>query len=1174
MSPGLQLGDYELLQEIGRGGMGVVYKARQRSLDRIVALKMILAGRFASQADVQRFRTEALAAGNLVHPNIVAVHEVGECEGHHFFSMDYVEGQNLAELVGNKPLPPNLAARYVRLIAQAVQYAHENSVIHRDLKPSNILVCGQDQLKLTDFGLAKRSVGTRSTASHSSSSGEIRDAVESVPTESLTLSGQVLGSPNFSSPEQAGGHSKTVGRESDIYSLGAILYFLITGRPPFLAESLEKTLSHVLSTDATAPSLINPSAPKDLETICLKCLEKEPSRRYPSAQALADDLARFEQDQPILARPVGQGERLGRWCRRNPALAAAILGVIVMFFAGFAGVLWQWQRAEQHARTERQQRQYLEQVLTHKEIQEAQGLFAASDVSSALARLARILRQDPTNLIAATRLWSALTHRNFALPVAVPLTHEATVVSAHFSPDGGRVVTGAADGAVRVWDAQTGRRLLDLPGHTARVRHAVFSPDGERIASASKDNTARVWDARTGEQLTPPLRHGGKIRRVHFSPDGKWVATASGDATARVWDSRTGLSVTPPLQHANYVNEAVFSFDGKWVATSSEDGTACVWDAQTGRRRGDPMQHGGDVLALRFSPDGERVVTASSAGTARVWSALSGQLLLPPLSHKAHVNFASFSPDGTKVVTASYDNTARVWEAGTGEPLTPPLVFESSLLRAEFSPDGRSVFAISDKGARLWDAKTGVPLTELILHEGRLEHLGGFSPEGGRVVTTSHDKTAIVWDVRPGTARPSQFSGAHADYGLAFSSDGRRVAAGTGRTFDVFVWDVGSGKMLAGPLRHPNKVNWFEFSPGGEHLISACRDGGARIWDLRSGRLARLPLRHQEGLHSAHFSQDGRRIVTASEDDTARIWDMDSGRELAKPLPHQSSVTWAEFSLAGRKIATASADLTARVWDATSGEPLTPPLRHESSVARAHFSPDGRWLLTTSQDTAGIWNAATGQSAGQRLAHRGPVLFAGFSSDGSRVLTASADGMARVWDAHTGGPLTEPLKHGAPLRVAHFSPDSTRVVTMSEEPITRIWDTASGHLLFEPLLHQGTVGDAPDARFAPDGNRLATVTPDGVLRLWDVPVVPVPTPAWFSELAETVAGKRFDAQGRSIPVSASRLVHLRQQLISDSSTNFYARWAKWFFADRSTRAASPFPPLSAANVGRRENSEK
>lgn len=327
-------GDYELLEEIAHGGMGVVYKARQLSLNRIVAVKMLLAGHFASREFVQRFHEEAAAAANLQHPNIVAIHEVGEQDGQQYFSMDYVEGENLADLIRARPVSANKAASYVRAIAEAIHYAHERGTLHRDLKPSNVLIDAFDQPRITDFGLAKRL--------HEESS--------------LTVTGQALGSPGYMAPEQVTGKRDHVGVAADIYSLGAILYHLLTGRAPFWAETLEGTFALLLHNEPVSPRALNPGIPRDLETICLKCLEKEPQRRYPSAEALAKDLERWLDGQPIQARPVSQWERGLKWVKRRPVIAGLVLSLLAVFLLGLLGVLWQWQRAEQLAAKETEQR--------------------------------------------------------------------------------------------------------------------------------------------------------------------------------------------------------------------------------------------------------------------------------------------------------------------------------------------------------------------------------------------------------------------------------------------------------------------------------------------------------------------------------------------------------------------------------------------------------------------------------------------------------------------------------------------------------------------------------------------------------------------------------------------------------------------------------------------------
>jgi len=321
---GRSFGDYELLEEIARGGMGVVYKARQRSLNRIVALKLILSGQFASKQEVLRFRGEAEAAANLRHPNIVAIYETGEHEGQHYFSMDYVSGRNLAELTRGSPLPANDAARYVKIIAEAIHYAHQQGTLHRDLKPSNVLIDDAGHPRITDFGLAKRLRGDFG----------------------LTLTGQALGSPSFMPPEQTSARKTQVGPSSDVYGMGAILYQLLTGRPPFQAETIDEIVKQLRECEPVAPRLLNASVPRDLETICLRCLEKEPQKRYATAQELSDELGRFERGEPILARPVNQLEKTWRWCRRKPAIVALTALVFLISLAGFAAVLWQLRQTE------------------------------------------------------------------------------------------------------------------------------------------------------------------------------------------------------------------------------------------------------------------------------------------------------------------------------------------------------------------------------------------------------------------------------------------------------------------------------------------------------------------------------------------------------------------------------------------------------------------------------------------------------------------------------------------------------------------------------------------------------------------------------------------------------------------------------------------------------------
>lgn len=552
-----RFGDYDLLEQVAHGGMGIVYRARQISLNRIVAVKMILLGRFASQEQRRRFHAEAEAVARLQHPHIVSIHEIGEVNGQPFFSMDYVVGRQLDELVKAQPLAPRRAAQYARKIAQAVHYAHQHGIVHRDLKPSNILIDQEEQPWITDFGLAKC----------------FRKDSD------LTLTGQVLGSPSFLPPEQAGGKMKTAGPHSDIYSIGAILYFLLTGRPPFLSESLEQTLQQVLWENPVSLRLLNRSVPKDLETICLKSLEKEPHRRYETAEQLAEELRRFEEGKPIVARPLNGAHRLWRWCRQNPGTAGSAACALLVFLVGLTGVLWQWQRAQHLALQESVQRERAERALVDLEIQHAEEMLAQNETSEGLAYLAHVLRKNPHHFSVAERILSVLNHRSFALPLTHPMQHAAA------------------------------------------VNEAVFSPDGRWIATASSDHTARIWDRTTAEPVGPALQHGDEVHAVDFSPDGTQVATASEDRTVRIWLAASGEPVAGAFPHAAPVQAVAFHPVRPWILTATKTGIVTMWDIESSKPIHQNLSvHPGEVSSARFSSDGKfigRICGTSSTGFHR-----------------------------------------------------------------------------------------------------------------------------------------------------------------------------------------------------------------------------------------------------------------------------------------------------------------------------------------------------------------------------------------------------------------------------------------------------------------------------------------------------------------------------------------------------------------------------
>jgi WD40 repeat protein/serine/threonine protein kinase len=1233
LRPFRRFGDYELIEEIARGGMGVVFKARQISLDRVVALKLLLSGQFASPDALARFRAEALISAGIRHPNIVPVYDVGDANGQPFLAMEYVAGQNLADVVRDHPLPARRAAELVRTIAEAVHYAHEQGILHRDLKPSNVLLDQFDQPRVTDFGLAKRlGLRQRSAAldsgeapendpplapatpgesarglAHSKTSRTPDSQLSTQdPLNSLTLSGQVLGSPSFIAPEQAAGTRGAIGPASDVYSLGALLYHLLTGRAPFQSTTITETLREVIEREPASPRLLNSGIPCDLETLCLKCLEKEPRKRYASAQDFADELGRFLRDEPIHVRPTGPAEKLWRWCRRKPALAGLALALLLVGAAGLAGILWQWRRAEanasaanRHASSEAAQRVRAEEAVTMLELQRAEDLLEKDETVHGVAHLARIVRQQPDNHVAATRLVSALTQRDFVLPVGPPLQHGRRVTYAEFSSDGRRVVTTSIDRRAQVWDARTGQPAGEPMVHSNEVRYAHFSPDGQRVVTVSDSVEALLWEIATSRPIGQPMRHEKRVRDAQFSPDGRQIVTASEDQTARLWDAHTGEpSLRPPLEHVDRVRRAGFSPNGRWIVTTSGN-TAFLWDAESGQPVGKPLFQGVNenidgvkLNSARFSPDSQWIVTASDFGTARVWEVATGKPVTPWLRHKGEVVGAEFHPDGRRVVTAANDGGPRIWDAQTGQPLTEPLLHGGLMISARFSPDGQRLLTVgADNTVRLSKARAERLLAVPFQHDGTV-HSASFSPDGQFVVTAAAG-AARIWDIRPGRAFElilplgTQVNSVH------FSPDGEWLST-SGRAGQV--WDARTGRPRTPPMRHPGGTYPAPFSPDGQRVLTGSWGGTARLWDARTGQPVCEPLRHDGKVNYAEFSPDGKWFLTLSGNKAIRLWDAHTGQFHSELVRQNSLSGYARFSPDSQTVAFGVGDNdTVRIMDINTGNTRVELRGHRATVINMHFSSDGRRIVTASEDgTARVWDAATGAPVTPPLVHKSSVPYAEFSPDGSLVVTASHDATARVWDAQTGRALTEPLRHRGPMWEATFSPDGQQVLTSSLDSTVRLWDSHTGRPLADPFRHADIVWRSA---FSPDGQRAATASRDGTARIWELPTTlpafgPDESPPGFglrqssgalerapdqkrqktaalhdaaatssalllADLAEAVIGQRLGEDGTLEPVSSARLVELRRQLSGQPATNAFTRWLAWFLADRSTRTISP-----------------
>ncbi|MCR9245660.1 MAG: protein kinase [bacterium] len=1098
-------GDFEITEELGRGGMGVVYLARQRSLNRRVALKVMASGLTLSKRHVERFRREAAATAQLRHPAIVPVHSLVEVDGTFAIAMDFIAGRNLADILddlrlanGSEPtsiegtlgLEPEKGyvaecAMLVAQIASALSAAHAQGVMHRDLKPRNLMIDERRQSRLLDFGLSK-----------------------SLGDGSLSMSGEITGTVHYMSPEQTLAKRVAVDHRTDVFALGVILYELLTLKRPFDGKNMQQIVYEICFKEPVSPQRLNPKVPRDLVTICLKALEKDPNNRYASAAELEADLQRFLRWEPIQARPAGAFSRLSKWLRRHRTESIAAAAVVTVT-ASVLGYSW-YGNALDNAEADRLLHQAAQQdaagdyrgafesakrALARRDDPEIQSKLETyrahiemavtaeeKNIAEARALSLESNRVLPFNRRQAVLLaLAAFERREFSESRSavldalgggfrtVPLTwpHSGRTLIARWSNDGSKVLTAAMDdrgpqsASAVLWRAD-GSPLTTLEGHSHWISDAAFQPGSDRVATASVDGTVRLWDLANG--MPPGIwQHDGVVQHVAFDRSGKRALThgyvsEAGPFHAQVWDADTGTRLASCKDHSRFVLAAAIAPSGEFVATYGDSDHVRLWHVDTDRELARLKGHRGRVTTIEFGPQSDIVAIGDANGSLQLFSVPDGKLLARA-GHSREITSLQFDAAGQRLLTASHDLSARLWR------LEPSAVGHGT-------QDPRLMLREIHQFVDHKDAVTSARFDaneEFVVTGSADGVLRVFDPDSDG---SAAGLTLMQYELGAGITGPVEFAPA---------GDTDRILALAGR--QPVIWHCTSGSGIV-TLRQPGKVPSVSFDATGTRLATAGDDERLRLWNARDGSLLWVSEPLDNPIEALAIDQAGDRIVASTDGGGLHVHRTADGKPLFA-LPQQSSdVTVVRFAANGTRILSASKNGNAVVWNANDQTAVVRIARDRAIVA-ADLNHDATIVATVEsrEKCARLWNVADGSDAGT-LDTGARVFAVAFRPDGAAVLTAAADGIVRIHDLdgtersrlHTGQPVK-------PVRLAVWSPDGQRVLTSSRNDgaRARLWNVADGT---EVLRFDARTSTVECNAFGPHGRFAVTSCHDGTTRIW------------------------------------------------------------------------------------------